>query len=219
MRAAIPRIVPFAVFIAFLALDGVLAKLAPTLGMDPRWWYGVRTVVVTGLLLWFWRDYGELRSFALRPADWLLGIAVGVVVFALWINLDIEPLTLGNGPGFDARQNGAIAWDLATMRTIGAALVVPVMEELFWRSFVMRWVQHQRFLELDPRQVGWKALAVSSAVFAVEHQLWLAGLVAGVAYGWLYMRTARLWVPILAHAVTNGALAGWVLYTGHWEFW
>jgi CAAX prenyl protease-like protein len=219
MRPALPRVIPFALFIAFLALDGLLAKLAPALGMDPRWWYGVRTIVVAGVLLWFWRDYSELRSFALRPADWLLGIAVGIAVFLLWINLDIAPLTLGKSTGFDPSRNDAIAWDLAITRAVGAALVVPVIEELFWRSFLMRWVHSPRFLLVEPGTVGWMGLIVSSAIFAVEHQLWFAGLLAGLAYGWLYLRTANLWVPILAHATTNGLLAGWVLYTGRWEFW
>jgi CAAX prenyl protease-like protein len=219
MNSALPRVAPFAVFIALLALDGLLAKLAPTLGVDPRWCYGVRGIAVAGLLVWFWRDYSELRSFALRPMDWLLAIAVGGVVFLLWINLDTAPLTLSKSTGFDPRRNGAIAWDLALTRAGGAAVVVPVMEELFWRSFLMRWVHSPQFLQVEPRTVGWKGLVVSSAIFAVEHQLWFAGLLAGFAYGWLYMRTANLWAPILAHSVTNGLLAGWVLYTGRWEFW
>ncbi|MDZ7778822.1 MAG: CPBP family glutamic-type intramembrane protease [Gemmatimonadota bacterium] len=38
-------------------------------------------------------------------------------------------------------------------------------------------------------------------------------------YGWLYLRTANLWVPVIAHAVTNAILGGWVLVTGSWTFW
>jgi CAAX prenyl protease-like protein len=53
----------------------------------------------------------------------------------------------------------------------------------------------------------------------VEHSLWAAGILAGLAYGWLYMKTNNLWVPILAHAVTNGMLGLWVLHTGQWTFW
>jgi CAAX prenyl protease-like protein len=55
--------------------------------------------------------------------------------------------------------------------------------------------------------------------FALEHHLWFAGLLAGVAYGWLYIRAGNLWVPVVAHTITNGLLGVWVLHTGHWEFW
>ena len=101
----------------------------------------------------------------------------------------------------------------------GAALVVPIMEELFWRSFIMRWLQRATFLSVDPSSVGWKALLISSALFASEHRLWFAGLLAGLAYGWLYKRSGNLWVPTVSHAVTNALLGIYVLATGMWMYW
>jgi CAAX protease family protein len=101
----------------------------------------------------------------------------------------------------------------------GAVLVVPVMEELFWRSFAMRWIQDHDFLAVPPSRVGLKALGIGAVLFGLEHHLWFAGILAGLAYGWLYLRTGNLWVPILSHAVTNGLLGAWVLYTRSWEFW
>jgi hypothetical protein len=108
---------------------------------------------------------------------------------------------------------------MVAFRIAGAALVVPLMEELFWRSFLQRWVQQHDFLALDPARIGLKALLIASALFAVEHLQWLAGLVAGLAYGWLYIRTRNLWAPIVAHAVTNGLLGADVVATGRWSFW
>ena len=93
------------------------------------------------------------------------------------------------------------------------------MEELFWRSFIMRWLAKPRFLGVDPKAIGWMPLLVSSTLFATEHHRWLAGLLAGFAYGWLYVRTGTLWVPVIAHAVTNALLGVWVLQTGPWTFW
>ena len=58
-----------------------------------------------------------------------------------------------------------------------------------------------------------------SVLFATEHRLWFAGLLAGLAYGWLYKRSGNLWVPIVAHALTNALLAAYVLATGSWSFW
>jgi CAAX prenyl protease-like protein len=65
--------------------------------------------------------------------------------------------------------------------------------------------------------VSWRSIAITAAVFGVEHQLWLAGIVAGVAYGWLYRRTGTLWPVIGAHALTNASLEAWVHRTGSWH--
>jgi len=107
----------------------------------------------------------------------------------------------------------------AALRLLALAAVVPVMEELFWRSFLMRWIAARDFLALDPRRAGLAAFALSSALFASEHSLWLAGLLAGVAYAWLYRRSGNLWTAILSHAITNAALGTYVLATGSWQFW
>ena len=93
------------------------------------------------------------------------------------------------------------------------------MEELFWRSFLMRWVQSPQFESVPPQSVGLKAIVLSTFVFMLAHTLWLAAVVAGLAYAWLYVRTGKLWVPIIAHAVTNGVLGVWVVMTGKWAFW
>ena len=114
---------------------------------------------------------------------------------------------------------GHIDWPLVAVRWIGAALLVPVMEELFWRSFLMRWIASPRWEGVDPRAVGLRAIVLSTFVFTLAHTLWLAAVLAGLAYAWLYVRTGKLWLPVLAHAVTNGLLGIWVVMTGRWEFW
>lgn len=219
-RPILARALPFAVFMGFIALDGWLTAAAPSIGIDPRWLYAVRIAVVVALLSWFARRYVELKSARGVPAaEWSIAVVLGAVVFVLWINLDVPLLSFGQSSGFDPRTGAQFDWPLALIRLAGAALVVPVMEELFWRSFVMRWIQKPAFLEVDPRAMGLKALAISSILFALEHHLWFAGLLAGLAYGWLYIRASNLWVPIAAHATTNLLLGAWVLYTGAWQFW
>jgi CAAX prenyl protease-like protein len=93
------------------------------------------------------------------------------------------------------------------------------MEELFWRSFLLRWIDSRDFLSWDPRKATFLAFALSSALFASEHSLWFAGLAAGIAYTWVYIRSGNLWIPIVSHAVTNGTLGLWILATGNWRFW
>jgi CAAX prenyl protease-like protein len=177
---------------------------------------------VGGLLLWFWREYGELAAQTAPTArEAALGVAVGVLVFFLWINLDAPWMRLGEATaGFrPVDGDGQLIWPLITVRWVGAALLVPVMEELFWRSFFMRWIQGHPFEAVPPQRVGLKAIVLSTFVFMLAHTLWLSAIVAGLAYAWLYRRTGKLWVPVIAHAVTNGVLGGWVVFTGNWGFW
>ncbi|MEI6299861.1 MAG: CAAX prenyl protease-related protein [Betaproteobacteria bacterium] len=217
------RVIPFGVFIAFIMLAGAPQALLDVLPFDIRWIPVWRGVLVAVLLVLFWRSYRELHGHGSRPAaaDLSLGALLGLLAFFLWINLDQPWMTMGAGPGFDPRQpdSGLIDWPLALLRLAGLALVVPVMEELFWRSFVMRWIDAHDFLELSPARVSLRAQLITAALFALEHQQWLAGFVAGYVYGWLYVRTGRLWVAVLAHAVTNGVLGAYILYTGEWRFW
>ncbi len=213
------RALPFALYIALLALEGVLPGLAP--GFDVRWLYPAKAGLVALALAVLWRHYGELGTWSLTAGQLLLSLAVGVAVLGLWVNLDAGWMLLGEpGKGYDPRDAaGNIDWMLVAFRIAGAALVVPLMEELFWRSFLQRWVQQSDFLSLDPARIGLRALAIASALFAVEHLQWFAGLVAGLAYGWLYIRTRSLWAPVVAHAVTNGGLGAYVVSTGQWSFW
>ena len=93
------------------------------------------------------------------------------------------------------------------------------MEELFWRSFLMRWLESARFETVDPRRIGIKAIVLSTFVFTLAHTLWLAAIVAGLAYALLYRSSGKLWCAVIAHAVTNGLLGIWVVQTGQWQFW
>lgn len=220
---ATARIVPFASYIAFLALVPLLQKMLP--GCDSRWFYAVQIGAVMVALAVFSRSYVELfAGGAVRVRDWALAAGVGIAVFIVWINLDLPWATLGEtlgeAQGFEpTRADGTLDWALIAVRIFGAAVVVPVMEEIFWRSFILRWIDRSDFLRLAPAMVSLRALVIGSLLFGVEHDLWFAGLLAGLAYGWLYMRSGSLCPPIAAHAVTNLLLGLWVVQTGNWQFW
>jgi uncharacterized protein len=220
-RSAWARIAPFTLFMALLALRGA-APADGSWGIDPRWIYGATVLLVGALLAVFWREYGELARQTLPDArEVLLAVSVGVAVFGLWILLDAQWMTLGEtSAGFvPLTAAGALDWPLVVVRWVGAALLVPVMEELFWRSFLMRWIEQPVFEGVDPQRVGLKAVVLSTFVFTLAHTLWLAAVVAGLAYAWLYVRSGKLWLPVIAHAVTNGSLGVWVVATGNWQFW
>lgn len=219
-RDALLRIAPFALFMLLLALRGFAAGGA--WGFDERWLYAVSTVGVATLLIVFWREFGEL-SAALTPTvrEALLAVFAGLLVFLLWIQLDEPWMRIGEATaGFrpiDAAGNPV--WPLIAVRWLGAALVVPLMEELFWRSFLMRWIDSPRFAAVPPQRVSLRAIALSTFVFMLAHTLWLAAIIAGAVYAWLYIRSGKLWLAVIAHAVTNGALGAWVVFTGNWGYW
>jgi uncharacterized protein len=219
--AALARCLPFALFMVLLAIRGELSAQEDG-SIDPRWLYGVSVLVVSGALFWFARRYEELiRAHWLTLRELLWSVLVGLGVFYLWIHMDYAWMTLGE-PSATFRPvnpDGELQWGLIAIRWIGAALMVPVMEELFWRSFLMRWIDNQNFQQVDPKSVTVKALALSTLAFATAHTLWLAAIMAGLAYALLYQRTGKLWAPIVAHAVTNGVLGVWVVLTGNWQFW
>jgi CAAX prenyl protease-like protein len=215
------RIAPFVLFMLLLAARGAVPADG-SWGFDARWLYAVQTLAVGGLLLALWRHYGEL-SRLVWPSVRELGLAVatGLGVFVLWILLDKPWMIVGTGAAsfVPTDQSGRIDWALVAFRIAGAALVVPIMEELFWRSFLMRWIANPVFQGVKPQDVGLKALVLSTFIFTLAHTQWLAAVIAGLAYALLYMGTGRLWVAVIAHAVTNLALGLWVVQTGNWQFW
>jgi len=221
-RTTLVRVLPFAAFMALLALRGA-APADGSWGFDPRWLYGATVLVVGAMLALWWREYGELaRQNLPTPGEAALAVAVGLAVFGAWIHLDEPWMSLmaeGTAPFLPVDASGALDWPLVAVRWVGAALLVPVMEELFWRSWLMRWIASPQWEGVDPRRAGLKAIVLSTFVFMLAHTLWLAAIVAGLAYAWLYVRSGKLWLPVIAHAVTNGVLGVWVVMTGRWEFW
>ncbi|MBN1269474.1 MAG: CAAX prenyl protease-related protein [Kiritimatiellae bacterium] len=215
-------------FVAWLFLMHMLG--------DPAGWkYAARSVVCLGLFLWLrpWRWYPppRIRCFPFAAA-------VGVVVFGLWVVM--ETSWAGRWPGLQslylrwavlplgkvpeplsvfpyAPETGG--WGAAVVRLLGSALVISVIEEFFWRGFLYRWLIAKDFLRVDPGRLHALWFAVAAVFFAMEHNRWLAGLLAGVAYGLVYVRTRDLWSACLAHAVTNFLLGLYVLATASYSFW
>ncbi|MSQ60827.1 MAG: CAAX prenyl protease-related protein [Betaproteobacteria bacterium] len=217
---AFSRILPFALYLLFLSLEGSAWLHDGWPRIDWRWLYAVKISVVAGALLYFWSRYEEIARPRLSLREGVIALVVGAAVFGIWITLDGPWVKLWHPNGYDPRGvDGSVLWLMASIRLFGAAVIVPVMEELFWRSFVMRWIERQDFLKANPSVLGANALLISSALFAVEHHQWAAGLIAGLGYGWLYIRSGNLWVPILAHGFTNMLLGLWVLRSGQWQFW
>jgi CAAX prenyl protease-like protein len=198
-------------------LFGVITYAGPALSLSPGVVYPVKTLAAAAALLAFRRVWAR----EIRPCLDLGAVAAGVVVFVLWIALDpfyprVEP------DGFDPFSiagSKVLGWCLTGVRLAGAVLVVPVMEELFWRSFAMRYLISSRFTEVPLGRFTGFSFGVVALAFGIEHHHWLPGIAAGIVYGLVLVRSGNLFTPILAHGVTNLALGIHVLATGKWGFW
>lgn len=95
----------------------------------------------------------------MTPVDFALAIIAGIVVLAIWIPLDSGWVSFDLGQGFDPRhyQSERIDWTITAFRLLGLVIVVPIAEELFWRSFLMRWIADQAFMSVEPARVGARA--------------------------------------------------------------
>jgi uncharacterized protein len=200
-RPWLPYVAPMALYMAFLAVQS---------NANLMWLYPVKTLAVAGLLWWFRKDYDELR-----PGMSWLGIAAGLVAIAIWIALDPFYPKLSQATPLDPSSR----YCFLTFRVVGAVLVVPVMEELFWRAFLIRWLVNENFKGVAVGTFTWLSFGVTVALFGAEHQQWLAGLVCGAIYNMVYYRTRSVWACVVAHATSNAALAAWVLTRGDWKFW
>lgn len=218
--ALTPRGLPFLLFIVLLIAGSILWPSEHPLNSAGLWFVVARDVCIALLLAWFWPSYVELRTFAVPASRWVEATLAGLAVFLLWIYLDQDWAKLSKPRGFNPESpDGGVNWLLASLRLMGLALVIPVMEELFWRSFVLRWISRHDFLSVAPAEASARAFVITTVLFALEHDQWLAGAIAGATYSWLYMRSGSLWIPVLSHAVTNLALGLWVLGTRQWHFW
>jgi CAAX prenyl protease-like protein len=108
---------------------------------------------------------------------------------------------------------------MIVFRLTGAAMVVPIMEELFWRSFLIRYIIDKEFEAVPVGLFTWPSFLISVVLFGLEHNYIIAGIMAGVAYNTLLYYTKSIAHCILSHAITNFLLGIYVLQTGKWHFW
>ena len=205
----LPYVAPFALF---LALTFVQTSVTGAVA----WMYPAKTIVVGLALLYFLR---ALPPLTVRYTG-LAGI-VGIAVFVMWVLPEGTYPYLGTPEPYDPFAHLASPWVYGwiAIRILGSSLVVPVMEEYFWRGFLIRWIVNPDFRRVAIGTFSWPSFVITSLLFASEHNRWLVGLAAGVAYNLLLYRTRSLYACIVAHAVTNLALGIFVLYTGAWSFW
>jgi uncharacterized protein len=205
-------------YIAPYALFAVLIYAPEIPGVSQALVYPVKISLVAGLLYLLWNTFKpEIRPFL----DWTAVLA-GVFVFFVWTGMDSLYPLLGTPRGFnpfELSNTNSLAMVLIFFRMFGAVLVVPVMEEIFWRSFALRVLIDHNFKKVPVGRFTWFSFIAASVAFGFVHHQWLPGIIAGLVYAAVLYRTKNLFSPILSHAVTNLLLGLYVLWSGEWHYW
>lgn len=217
--SALPWIAPFAVFMLWMAVW-------PFIEIAQPWEEVVRLGVLALVLL----TVSRRVVFSLRVTRWIPSVLIGLVVFALWV------LPEQLWPGYRTHwifQNAVtgetvsrmpVEWLsqplMLSLRITRAALLVPILEELFWRGFLPRWVVNNDWERVPMGTYNTLAFVGTAVLFASEHgPYWDVGLMCGIIYNWYMARTKSLGDLVLAHAVTNAALSAFVVVTRQYAFW
>lgn len=220
-----PYVVPLAGFLALTALEGRLPT-GPGGTPSPVWYpvaYAVKIGVVCGLI-WLCRStLRDLRPWP-SPAGAALAVVVGLAVTAVWVGLDGHypalPYLSGKRVAFDPTAlPPAARYLFLSVRLFGLVVVVPLIEEMFYRSFLMRWLIDPDIARVPIGRVTPLSLGVTSTVFALSHPEWLPALLTGLAWGALLARTRSVSACVLSHATANLALGVYVLARHAWTFW
>ncbi len=216
---AVAWVAPFAVFMLLLALSPLVPLPQPAESV-------VRVSILVAVLAACSTDVIRTLRIKHAAASMLLGLAV----CALWVAPDLLFAGWRQHWLFQNALTGSITNSIApddladarviTLRVVRAALLVSVIEELFWRGWLPRWIANPDWQRVPLGRYTSMAFIVSAVLFAVEHgPYWDVGLLCGLIYNWWFARTRSLGDLVLVHAVTNGALSAYVLVTGRYEYW
>jgi uncharacterized protein len=207
------RVLPFFVFAGITTLGGLV-------GEGWRYWLYLAKCLAGAWIVWaVWPMVKEARwSFSWE------GLGIGIGVFVLWVAMDpFYGKWMKGGEEWNPfnlyGKGSLLGWFLVLVRILGSTLIVPPIEELFYRSFLYRYVIKADFLSVPLKTVHWPSFVVVSVMFGAVHREWLAGIVCGAAYQYLVIRHGRLNEAMLAHATTNFLLGVYVVMRGAWQFW
>lgn len=160
-----------------------------------------------------------------------LAILFGILSCPIWIGLDWVQRVLipwdqlnfftseREGFCFDFQAVTPQTLGFLLVRMMGLIILVPLMEEIFWRGFLARFLIDENFEDVRPGKVTVSSYLITTLAFAAVHPEILAALIWGAAIHLLWIRTQNLWACIIGHAVTNAALGGYILFTGSWHLW
>jgi uncharacterized protein len=219
-----PYVIPMVGFLVLTTAESYLPTGADG-SPSPVWYplaYTAKVLIVAGLM-WAcrstWRDLSPWPGLGASA----LAVILGLFVTLVWVGLDGYYPTFsltGTRTAFDPDAlPPAGRWAFIAVRLLGLVVLVPVFEELFWRSFLIRWLIADDFTRVPIGRVTPLSAVVTSVMFGLVHPEWLPGVLTGFAWAWLVWYTRSLTACVVSHATANLALGLYVLATGDWKFW
>jgi CAAX prenyl protease-like protein len=215
------HVLPMLLFVFLLgAINFIKRPHGPLWVTAPELWIYPLQTLLCAALLFFFRRYYEFHQ--LRQT-WLV-LVIGLAVFVLWIApqqwFHFPPRDNGFNPEIFS-SSPILYWLILLFRFFRLVVVVPVLEEIFWRAFLLRFLISEKFASVPFGTFGWLSFAVVTLAFAFSHARadWPAALAAGALYNLVAYRTRSLLSCVLTHALTNFALGLWIVANRQWGFW
>ena len=192
------QILPFTAFIFSSLVVGAFFEI-------PDDGYPFRILLVIACLLAFWRCFPVNLNWKIDP----ISIIAGSVIAAFWLlgqqgsKVPLAEMV----PGL----TGAALFVWVAVRIFGTSVIVPIIEELFFRGYLLN------RLNIGGKYGAGIALVLSSVLFAALHGNLLLAFLAGLMLGALVLKTGRIVSAIYAHAVANGLIGIYALLTDNWS--
>jgi CAAX prenyl protease-like protein len=220
-RALLAYVLPFGLFIVGTALEG-LEILQPWLPIT----YTLKIALVFLALLWGRQAYPPWNGQGV-----ILGLLLGLIGGIVWIalctwNLErliipylpewLQPGPRTGGNPFEAPYLGS---SFVVIRLLGLIVIVPWMEELFWRGFLNRFLIHEDWQKVPWGRFTPASFTIVTLLFVAVHPEWTAAIVWGVGINLLLWWTKNLWVCMAAHAGSNAVLGYYILAYQQWQLW
>ena len=239
------HVVPFAVFMVFMLLYQFVGEamlwehdLAPWYRHWPeQFFYPLQTIATLAVLIFFWRHY-ELKW---SNKVWF-GAAAGFVGIAAWL----LPTTLydyyemtgkpdsffeklsGLAPRKEGFDPGVFSdpmayWASLTLRVFRAVVIVALVEEIFWRGFLMRFLLKMdgNYWKVPFGKPAWISFFVVTGAFMLAHAPldWAGAFVYGSLTFGVAVWTRSLLACVVMHGVANATLAWYVMTYAKYGMW
>src|SRR5438045_2128610 len=221
-RKLLAYTLPIVTFSFLLGAVSVLHKIGNNIWFTSAeyWIYPVQTILCGALLIRFYREYRFLS-----PSRVGFIMVTGVLVFLLWISpqqfLGLPPRTIGFNPASIFGNQSPLYWPTIILRFLRLVVIVPFVEEIFWRGFLLRYFIREQFDDVPFGTFSWPSFLIVTILFGLSHSMadWPAALLTGAVYNAVAYRTKSLSSCILTHAITNLLLGIWIMQTKQWGFW
>ncbi len=221
-RPQLPYVLPIIIFGAFLLGESEFPQI--------KWLLYPLKAVAVGLCFWWLRE--EFKGLSWKWSWW--AIVIGVVVAVQWIGMEeffetywhYPPLPVMGGDAWDTENvfnpvkefggRGLSFWLWIAFRMGGAVIVVPIMEELFWRGFLLRLFVGRYFERVQLGEFSWFSCLAVAGLFATVHSWYISAFVCALFYNWLLYRTKSILACLVAHGLTNLLLWIYILRFDAW---